>query len=224
MFTFQAEVQEFWESLAHVDLVANQTKILGPLSCFACGCQVLGWQLDHQLTVVTKLGRTLHLLSSPFEEWVDLMTQDWISFAWGKCKWKPDWAPLHVSIYDWQSLWGVAKALPHFTCKFRVFGLLSGTARAHINHTETPKCELCGSEEAGQRHLALYCPKTQELRQLPKYRALPRIHSFTRCTGIPCRTHAWSPWKSLQSVESPTEFSGRCTFFYGWFSKSSGVR
>ena len=52
-----------------------------------------------------------------------------------------------------------------------------------------------------------------ELHQLPKYRVLPRIHTFTRCAGIPCRTQAWSPWQSAQTLEPSGEFSGRSIFF-----------
>ena len=213
LLSFQADVTEHWNSLVDVDLVTNQTKILGPMSCFLWGCQVLGWQVQPNLVVATLLGRQLHLLLSPVEEWYDTLAQDWIQYAWRKCNWKPDWAGLHVSIHDWRAVWSVAKSLPHFTCKFRVFGLLSGTARAHINHTEKPKCELCGSDEAGQRHLALHCSKTQELRQLPRFRTLARVHPFTMCTGIPCQTNAWSPWESSNQQQPSVHIPGRAIFF-----------
>ena len=216
ILSFQVDAAEHWNSLQEVDLVNNQTKILGPLTCFIWGCQVLGWKLEPNFVVVTLAGRRLHLLLSPLEEWHDLLVQDWITYAWRKCSWKPDWINLHVCVHDWRAVWSIAKTLPYFTCKFRVFGLLSGTAKAHINHLEHPKCELCGSEEAGQRHLALNCPKTLELRQLPKFRVLPRIHPFTICTGIPCRTEAWMPLQVPQPVRSRN-------FLHRWISESTRV-
>ena len=37
LLSFQADVTEHWNSLVDVDLVVNQTKILGPMSCFFVG-------------------------------------------------------------------------------------------------------------------------------------------------------------------------------------------
>ena len=159
------------------------------------------------------MGRRLHLLLSPLKERHDLLAQDWITYARRKCSWKPDWVNLRVSVHDWRAVWSVAKTLLHCTCKLRVFGLLPGTAKANINHMDQPKCELCGSDEAGQRHLALRCSKTQELRQLPKFRVLPKIHPFTVCTGIPCRTEAWSPWQVPDLVIPQVSLSGHAIFF-----------
>ena len=105
--SFRTDVTTHWNSFVGVDLVANQTKILGPMSCFLRGRQVLGWQVHPNLVVVTLKGRNLHLLLSPLEEWHDLLAQDWIAYAWSKRKWKPDWAPLHVSIHDWRAARGV---------------------------------------------------------------------------------------------------------------------
>ena len=46
--------------------------------------------------------------------------------------------------------------------------------------------------------MVLSCPATQSVRDKPAYRRLNLVHSFTRCTGIPCRTSAWRPlqWPS----------------------------
>ena len=53
LLSFRTDVTTHWNSFVGIDLVANQTKILGPLSCFLWGCQVLGWQVHPDLVVVT---------------------------------------------------------------------------------------------------------------------------------------------------------------------------
>ena len=61
------------------------------------------------------------------------------------------------------------------------------------------QCELCGSQESGQRHLVLSCTATQPIRDKPVYQRLKFASSFMRCTGIPCRSSAWKPlqWQSV---------------------------
>ena len=74
---------------------------------------------------------------------------------------------------------------------------------AHMYGREEPKCKLCDSTEAGQRHLALHCPATQSVRDKPAYRRLNLVPSCTRCTGIPCRESAWCPLQWPSKVKYP---------------------
>ena len=115
---------------------------------------------------------------------------------------------------------GCYQKLPHCTCNFRVFGLVSGTAKTtNRNHRDKPQCERCGGEEAAQRHLALDCPKTAELRALPKFGILPRVHPFTVCTGTPCRTELWAPMESSNiPLTFPREVQGHATLFTDGFA------
>ena len=93
-----------------------------------------------------------------------------------------------------------AKHLPTLSLRFRTFGILSGTAVARMHGKEESQCELCGSQESGQRHLVLSCPTTQTIGDKPAYQRLKFVSSFTRCTGIPCRNSAWKPlqWHSVE--------------------------
>ena len=170
-----------------------QTKNLGPLSCFIWSCQILGWTILPDLRVKTSNGTVLHLFSSPLEPWSDISEQAWWSYAFSKCKWKDDGKGLSLSIFDRRSPYAQAKHLPPLAMKFRTFGVLSGTAVARMRGQEEACCELCGGPQAGQRHLVLECPATKTVRDRPKYGAVPQLHTFTQCTGIPACSHPWGP-------------------------------
>ena len=196
---FDTSTRDLWNSLAHVSLVEAQTQILGPVSCFLWSCQVVGWQILPDFQVDTKRDVVLHLLLSPMDQWVDVMEQSWWDYAYSKCKWKDEWRELQLSIYDWRALWSKAKHLPTLSLRFRTFGILSGTAVARMHGKDESQCELCGSQESGQRHLVLSCTATQPIQDKPVYQRLKFASSFMRCTGIPCRSSAWKPlqWQSV---------------------------
>ena len=84
----------------------------------------------------------------------------------------------------------MSKSSP-FSLKFRILGVLSGTALAKIRGESEAKCELCGPLDSGQEHLALHGFRTQHLRAKPENLCLASVHPFTRCTRIPCSSSQW---------------------------------
>ena len=207
--SFGSDLDSLWDAFTEVHLPTSQTKILGPLSCFVWGCQVLGWAILSGLRVCTCNGTLLHLLYSPLEQWYDTSEQDWWDYAFSKCKWRDEWKSLHISVFDWRALWSKAKTLPPLAVKFRTFGILSGTAVARMKGEDDVKCELCGGAQAGQRHLVLECPSTQSIRDQPKFAPVLNMNTFTQCTGIPSRLQSWTPlqWSSTQHIADGLEWT-----------------
>ena len=94
--------------------------------------------------------------------------------------------PTTAPYLTYQSLWTHCKMTDFpLSRRFRTLGILSGSAKAQINGQDRVSCAFCDASEAGQCHIVLRCPKTQHIRDMPKYQALQHTSTFTRCTGIP---------------------------------------
>ena len=164
----------------------HPTKVLGPFGCFIWSCQILGWKVTEPLVISTLDGTSLHLLHTPIKLWRTHAAQAWVDWIFQKAKMNSELRPTTAPYLTYQSLWTHCKLTDFpFSRRFRTPGILSGSAKAQINGQDRVSCEFCDASEAGQCHLVLRCPKTQHIRDMPKYQALQHASTFTRCTGIP---------------------------------------
>ena len=186
LISFDPSVPSLWMSYQDIQLNDHPTKVLGPIGCFIWSCQILGWKVTGPLVITTLDGTPLHLLNSPIKLWHTLAEQAWVDWIFQKAKMDPELRPFAAPYLTYQSLWTHCKMTDFpLARRFRTLGILSGSAKAQINGRDRVACEFCNASEAGQCHVVLRCPKTQHIRDLPKYQALQHASTFTRCTGIP---------------------------------------
>ena len=187
VLSFTTPVWDTWNYAAHLDLNANYHKVLGPVSAFIWGCQVLGRQCLQDLVVVVRDDLHLHLLHTPLEEWYHYIRQSWIQVALSKCNFAREWPDIWAPLKTWTSLWSGKDAPGPLSMKFRTLGLLTSSATAAMQNVEEAKCEFCDGQHAGQKHIAMECLVFQDLRDEPQAAPCKDAPPFTRCTGIPCR-------------------------------------
>ena len=210
-----------WNDLCHLHLPSLQHKILGPIGLFIWSCQVLLWEVISDFRVRVSDGIVLHLLATPQKVWHTCVQQAWAEYAFRQFLTKQGhpFTTVSFSVRTWKSMWARYKSLPPLSIKYRTFGLLSSSARARIQGTDTGNCELCGAQKAGHIHTVEECPALDEIRQLPKYARIPSIPRFTRCTGVPSSAfriddeplQTWFPPKLIPSADVFTDGSASPT-------------
>ena len=191
--SFPTPAREAWNYAHNLDLNAQYQRVLGPISAFIWGCQVLSWQCNDDFMVVTDEGETLHLLQSPLQQWEQSCKHSWMKFIMSRCHFAQSWPEIWVPFRTWESLWSSREGPPPLATKFRTLGLLTVSAVASVQQRDNPMCEFCDDPNGGQLHIATECRAFRDIRDAPENNLLWEAHPFTQCTGIPCRARPAEP-------------------------------
>ena len=192
--------------LQHPVLVTQGNKILGPISIFIWGCQILGRRILFDLIVEDIPKNRLHLMDTPMAQWIHLLEVSWIDFISHKCKSAKKCPDSRASLRTWRSLWGVKKSLPSLSLKFRTFGLLTGAGTAKCRNRDSNTCEFCGSSEAGQAHVVLNCTSFEHIRSKLEFARCHTAPILTRLTGIPTCSEVLPPANPCAFPDLPLDF------------------
>ena len=191
VMSFQTPAREAWNYARNFDLNAQYQRVLGPISAFIWGCQVLSWQCNDDFMVVTDEGETLHLLQSPLQRWEQSCKHSWMKFIMSRCHFVQSWPEIWVPFRTWESLWSSREGPPSLATKFRTLGLLTASAVASVQQRDNP---MCGDDpNGGQLHIAAECRAFRDIRDAPENNLFWEAHPFTQCTGIPCRARPAEP-------------------------------
>ena len=164
IMSFRTPAREAWNYACNLDLNAQYQKVLGPISAFIWGCQVLSWQCKNDFTVVTEEGETLHLLQSPLVKWEQSCRHSWMKFIISRCHFAQNWPEIWIPFRTWDSLWTPRESPPPLATKFRTLGLLTASAVASVQQRDDPTCEFCNELNGGQLHLATECSAFRDIR------------------------------------------------------------
>ena len=212
VMSFQTPAREAWNYARNFDLNAQYQRVLGPISAFIWGCQVLSWQCNDDFMVVTDEGETLHLLQSPLQQWEQSCKHSWVKFIMSRCNFVQSWPEIWVPFRTWESLWSSREGPPSLATKFRTLGLLTASAVASVQQRDNPMCEFCDDPNGGQLHIATECRAFRDIRNAPENNLFWEAHPFTQCTGIPCRARPAEPLPEYTAQPSHP-WTGRAFIF-----------